>query len=438
MSTTSTSSQDSAASGTSAASREGSGGGSSGSARAGALRVLIADKFETSGIDALKGIGCHVHSHPEAGEGDIAGLLTTHDPDVLIVRSTKVREAAINAAGRLSLIVRAGAGVDNIDLAAASRSGIFVANCPGRNALAVAELAWGLIIACDRRIPDQVRDLREGRWDKKGYAAARGLYGRTLGIVGLGQIGEAIAARGRGFGMRVIAWSRSLTPERAEMLGIGHCTSPLELARHADVVSINVAANSDTRHLINEAFLQAMKDRAILVNTSRGSVVDETALADAVRRKGLRAGLDVFDPQPAPSDTMFENAIIREAGVYGTHHCGASTDQAQQAIAAETVRIVDVYGQSGQILNCVNLHAPAADRLVLAVRHLNRPGVLAHVFHVLSDAGINVEEMENILYDGADAACARIRLDRKPSGGQLDEIRRNPNVLSANVRDLDE
>jgi len=407
-------------------------------ARPGALRVLIADKFEASGIEALKNIGCPVHSHPEAGENDIAGLLTTHDPDVLIVRSTKVREAAIAAAGRLSLIVRAGAGVDNIDLAAASRCGIFVANCPGRNALAVAELAWGLIISCDRRIPDQVHDLREGRWDKKGYASARGLYGRTLGIIGLGQIGEAIAARGRGFGMRVIAWSRSLTPERAEALNLGWCGSPLDVARHSDVVSVNVASTSETKHMINEQFLSSMKDRAVLVNTSRGSVVDEAALTAAIRKKGIRAGLDVYDPQPAPSDTQFENAIVREPGVYGTHHCGASTEQAQQAIAAETVRIVDVYGQSGQILNCVNLHAPASDRLVLAVRHLNRPGVLAHVFHVLSDAGINVEEMENILYEGADAACARIRLDRKPTGGQIEEIRRNQHVLSAIVRDLDD
>jgi len=401
------------------------------------MRVLIADKFESSGTEALKRGGCQVHSHPEAGEDDVPGLLVTHDPDVLIVRSTKVRKAAIAAAGRLSLIVRAGAGVDNIDLNAASEVGIFVANCPGRNAIAVAELTWGLIISCDRRIPDQVQELRDGSWNKKGYASARGLYGRTLGIVGLGQIGEAVAIRGRAFGMRVIAWSRSLTPERAEALGIGWCATPADLARHSDVISVNVAATPETKHLINEAFLGAMKERAILINTSRGPVVDEAALAAAIRTKGIRAGLDVFDPQPAPSDTAFDNPIVREPGVYGTHHCGASTDQAQQAIAAETVRIVDVYAQSGQILNCVNLHAATPDSIVLSVRHMNKPGVLSHVFQILSNAGINVEEMDNILYDGAKAACARIRLDRLPTGGQIEDVRRNPHVLSVVVRSLD-
>lgn len=415
-----------------------SGGPSTQVPRTRSLAVLIADSFESSGLDALRALGCRVDSHPQATAEDLGDLLRLHDPDVLIVRSTKVKAPAIAAAGRLSLIVRAGAGVDNIDLNAASAAGIFVANCPGRNALAVAELAFGLILACDRRIPDQTAELRAGRWNKKGFAAARGLHGRTLGILGLGQIGEAIAVRGRAFGMRVIAWSRSLTRERAEMLGLGWCSSPIEVARHADVVSVSVAATTDTKHLVNAAFLAEMKPGAYLVNTSRGTVVDEAALITAIRTRGLRAGLDVFDPQPAPTDTEFTNPIVREPGVYGTHHCGASTDQAQQAIAAETVRIIDVYSQSGQVLNCVNIHAASPTSILLSVRHLNRPGVLAHVFHVLSDAGINVEEMENILYEGTQAACARIRLDQSPTGGQIDEIRRNPNVLSVVTRDISE
>ena len=123
---------------------------------------------------------------------------------------------------------------------------MLVANCPGKNAIAVAELAWGLILSCDRRIPDQVGELRENKWSKKEYAKARGLYGMTLGLVGLGTIAQEVAERGRGFGMEVVAWSRSLTPEKARKLGVGFCASPADVAKSADVISVSIAANTDT------------------------------------------------------------------------------------------------------------------------------------------------------------------------------------------------
>jgi D-3-phosphoglycerate dehydrogenase len=395
--------------------------------------VLVADKFDAAGIESLTDLGCQTHSNPDITAATLADAVREHDPDILIVRSTKVHEPVFQAAGKLSLVIRAGAGYDTIDVAAASAQGVFVANCPGRNSIAVAELAWALILSCDRRVPDQTADLRQGVWNKKEYAKANGLYGRTLGIVGIGRIGQEVARRGHAFGMKVIAWSRNLTQEKADALGVGYCSSIINLAKMADAISVNVAGNDETHHLIDQKFFQVMKPGAYLVNTSRGSVVDEQALATAICDKGVRAGLDVFADEPGTGTGDFTDPIGREAGVYGTHHVGASTDQAQQAIAQATVSIVAEYLETGEVSNCVNRAATTPATTLLTVRHLNRPGVLAHVFYTLGQAGINVEEMENVIYEGAAAACARIQLDDEPDAEHLTAIRANDNVLSVGL-----
>jgi D-3-phosphoglycerate dehydrogenase len=398
-----------------------------------ALTLLIADKFEQSGIDAARALGCRVELRPGLSPQALTDAVRELNPHALIVRSTKVPAATFDAGERLAIVIRAGAGYDNIDVAAASDHGVFVANCPGKNSLAVAELAWGLILACDRRIPDQTIDLRRGAWDKKQYSKARGLAGRTLGIIGLGQIGEAVAVRGRAFGMKVVAWSRSLTAARAEALDVVYCATPIDVARQADVVTVHVAKAPETRSLVNAEFLAAMRPGACFVNTSRGEVVDEAALLKAVREKGLRVGLDVFANEPGADDKTFASEIAREPGVCGTHHIGASTDQAQEAIAAETVRLLESYVRRGVVPNCVNRVQTTPARYLLTVRHLNRAGVLAHVFRVLGEARINVEEMENVIYEGARAACARIQLDDQPTPGQLAAIRNGENVLGVDL-----
>ena len=398
-----------------------------------ATRILIADTFEPSGLDALKRLGCEIRLDPDLTAESLGDAIAEYDPDILIVRSTKVTRDALGRASKLSLVLRAGAGYDTIDVAAASARGVSVANCPGRNSIAVAELAWALILSCDRRVPDQTIDLRNGSWNKKTYSKARGLCGRTLGVLGLGQIGLEVARRGKAFGMKTVAWSRSLTKERAGELGVGFAGSPLDVAERADVISVNVAANDDTRHLIDERFCRAMKPGAYLINTSRGSVVDEDALRTAIREKGVRAGLDVYASEPGGGTGEFSDPIVKEPGVYGTHHIGASTDQAQEAIAGEAVRIVASYMHTGDVPNCVNRAALTPAKILLSVRHLNRPGVLAHVFLTLGEAGINVEEMENIIFEGAEAACARIQLDDMPSDEHLSTIRENGKILSVTL-----
>jgi D-3-phosphoglycerate dehydrogenase / 2-oxoglutarate reductase len=402
------------------------------------MKVLIADKFEKVGIDGLKELGCTVVSQPDVKAEELPALVRETDPHILIVRGKKVNADALKAGTALTLVIRAGAGIDTIDVATASSLGVFVSNCPGKNSIAVAELVMGLLLSCDRRIPDQVADLRQGTWNKGEYSKARGLHGRTLGIVGLGQIGREIAARAQAFGMRVVAWSRNLTHEEADRLGVAYAQTPLEVAHLADAVSINVAANAETKHLVNAEFLAAMRPGAYLINTSRGSVVDEAALERAVREKRIRAGLDVFEKEPAGSTGALSNAIARAPGVYGTHHVGASTDQAQVAIAHEVIRIVQTFQTTGEVPNVVNRLARSSATHVLSIRHRNRPGVLAHVFGVLAGGAINVEEVENIIYHGAQATLARIHLDGVPDDGALERIRTgNTDIISVELSEID-
>jgi len=400
------------------------------------MHVLIADKFEQSGRDGLQAIGCEVSFQPDLKDEALVAAIGQHQPDVLVVRGTKVTEPML-AAGPLKLIVRAGAGYNTIDVAAASRRGIYVSNCPGKNSIAVAELAFALILALDRRIADAVIALRAGEWNKKEFSKARGLFGRTLGLVGLGKIGQEMIPRAKAFGMPVVAWSRSLTPERAVELGVERMETPLDVARAADIVSVHVALKPDTRTLIGPDFFQAMNDGAYFINTSRGETVDQSALAEAIHSKGIRAGLDVFAIEPTSAVAEFADPIANEAGVYGTHHIGASTDQAQEAIAAETVRIIQSFKETGQVPNVVNLaqRTPATHRLV--VRHRDRPGVLAQVLDAIKAEQINVQEMENIVFEGAEAAVAGINLDKAPSQATLDQLRsNNADIIELNVLEI--
>ena len=385
------------------------------------MRVLIADKFEQSGRDGLQAIGCDVTFLPDLKDDALTEAIRQQMPDVLVVRGTKVIEPML-AAGQIKLVVRAGAGFNTIDVAAASRRGIYVSNCPGKNSIAVAELAFALILALDRRIADNVIALRRGEWNKKEFSKARGLFGRTLGLVGVGKIGAEMIPRAQAFGMRVVAWSRSLTPERAAELGVEHKGSPADVARDADIVSVHVALNSDTRAFLGADFFATMQEGAYFINTARGEVVDQAALVEAMKTRGIRAGLDVFAGEPTSATAPFNDEIAKEANLYGTHHIGASTDQAQEAIAAETVRIVRQFKETGNVPNVVNLarQTPATHRLV--VRHLDRPGVLATVLDALKSEHINVQEMENIVFEGAEAAVARINLDKAPSQAILDAL----------------
>jgi D-3-phosphoglycerate dehydrogenase / 2-oxoglutarate reductase len=391
------------------------------------MKVLVADKFEQSGLDALKGAGCEVVFQPDvSGEALVAAIKESQAP-VLVVRSTQVTEAMLDA-GALSLIVRAGAGVNTIDVAAASRRGIYVSNCPGKNSVAVAELAMALILAVDRRIADNVADLRAGKWNKKEYSKARGLKGQTLGLLGFGHIGQEVARRARAFGMNVLVWSRRFSEDgvardhAASTFDIDVVASPVELVSRADVISVHLALTKDTRGFVNGELLTHARQGAYFINTARAEVVDQQALAAAAKDKAMRIGLDVFASEPSAAAGAFLDPIVSEPFVYGTHHIGASTDQAQEAIAGETVRIIRTFKDTGKVPNVVNLAKLTPATHMLVVRHRDKPGVLAHVFEYLRVAQLNVQETENIIFDGAHAAVARINLDGAPTSRALDAM----------------
>jgi D-3-phosphoglycerate dehydrogenase len=416
------------------------------------MKVVVADQFERSGIDGLRAAGCDVLYEPDLKEAALAAAVRTTGADVLVVRGTKVTPDVLDA-GRLSLIVRAGAGYNTIDVAAASARGIYVSNCPGKNAIAVAELAFGLILSLDRRVPDNVAALRDGKWNKKEFSNARGLYGRTLALLGVGNIGQEMIRRAAGFGMPVVIWSRRtngqdrpMHDQEARDLGIEPAlrTIPIDLAptpadaaARADVLSIHVALAPETRGLVSASLLARLEPGAIVVNTARGEVVDYPALAAAVRDKGLKVGLDVYANEPSSAVGEFHDDLVRLPGVYGTHHIGASTEQAQEAIAAETVRIIRSFKETGKVPNVVNLATRTPATHMLVVRHRDRPGVLAHVFNNLRRDNLNVQETENIVFEGAEAAVARINLDGAPSPSLRDRIKaENADILDLQVVQL--
>ncbi len=386
------------------------------------MKVLIADKFEQSGIDGLKAAGCEVVYQPDLKDDALTQALRESKADVLVVRSTAVTGPMLEA-GSLSLVVRAGAGYNTIDVATASARGIYVSNCPGKNAIAVAELAFALLLALDRRVPDNVAELRAGTWNKQEYSKARGLYGRTLGLLGYGNIGQEMAKRAHAFGMPIVVWSRRFATGKDhvadEPIPMQLAASPADVAARCDVLSVHLALNAETRGLVNSEVLDRLKPGSYFINTSRGEVVDHGALELAVRERGIRVGLDVFANEPANAIATFSDPLIRLPNVYGTHHIGASTDQAQDAIAAETVRIIACYKDTGKVPNVVNLATKTPATHMLVVRHRDRPGVLAHVFEHLRSGNINVQETENVIFEGAQAAVARINLDGAPSDAVL-------------------
>lgn len=289
----------------------------------------------------------------------------------------------------------------------------------------------------DRRIPDNAADLKAGRWNKAEYSKGRGLFGRTLGLIGLGRIGQEVLHRARAFGMSVVAWSPSLTPERAASLGVESKGSPSQVAAACDVLSIHVMLTSGTRNLIDHPVLQALRPGSYFINTSRAEVVDQSALHEAVRHRGIRAGLDVFAGEPSGSVGTVTDPIFELDGVIGTHHIGASTEQAQEAIAKEAVRIIHEYVRAGRVPNVVNLARKSPATHILVVRHFDRVGVLSAVFSQLKHAGINVQETENIVFEGAVAAVARIHIDRAPAQEALGAMRTDsPDIIELSVLKL--
>ncbi|MXW41811.1 MAG: hydroxyacid dehydrogenase [Acidimicrobiia bacterium] len=375
------------------------------------MRILIADRLAESVVERLRAGGDMCEVNPTLN----AASLPEHidDFDVLVVRSTKVTAATLNANNSLGMILRAGAGTNNIDTKRAGELGIFVCNVPGRNAIAVAELTIGLMFAIDRHIAPATAELRVGDWNKQTYSKARGLFGSTLGIIGMGAIGLHVAQRAKACGLRIIAVTnpaRSQTT-RTQMadIGVEEVANRDMLLGASDIVSVHVPAETDTNQMVDAKFLAAMKNDAVLINTSRGDLIDEDALLAALDSTDLRAGLDVFASEPSSGTGKFISKLAQHPKVTATHHIGASTEQAQAAIAEGTAEVIEAY-RRGDVLNCVNLEAIPKGTATLSIRHYNRVGVLASVLREMSSRGLNVANMQNRILAGSKAAVAVIEV----------------------------
>lgn len=323
------------------------------------MRILVADTFPDSARGKLTEDGHECRYEPELTSDQLPGRLAEDpSPELLVVRSTPVTAASIEQADALRFVIRAGSGTNTIDCDAASRSGVYVCNVPGRNAAAVAELACALLLALDRSVADNVTDLRACRWNKKYYARARGIAGRSIGVIGLGDIGLAFAERMRAFGTDIYAVSKpdraARARERAEAIGITFVPDLPTLARTCDVLSLHAPATETTRGVLDRELLELLAPGSFVLNTARAELVDEQALIDVMDSKGIRAGIDVFADEPAGGTGTIDSRLARHPNTYGTHHIGASTEQAQHAVATEVVRMAEAF-ESGSIPHAVNL-----------------------------------------------------------------------------------
>jgi len=388
------------------------------------LRVLIADKFPEKYIQELKDLDLEVIYEPKLGEKDLPKA--AEDVDILVVRSTVVNEETINNSRKLNLIIRAGSGVNNIAISAANKKGIYVANCPGMNAVAVAELTMGLIIALDRFIPDNVIDFRNGVWNKDKYSKGKGLKGKTFGIIGVGNIGKEVAKRALAFEMNVYGKDIS----RIEGVPIKDFSEMDQLLPLCDIVTIHLPATPQTKGLFNKKMFSYMKDGAYLINTSRHDIIVEEDLLEAIKEKNLRVALDVFKGEPEGKSGEVKSPLQNNPNIYVTHHIGASTEQAQDAVAEETVRIIKHYVHSGVIDHWVNRAKVTDAKYQLVVKHYDKPGVLASVLDVIRQGNINIEEIENIIFEGGIAACCTMKLKLPATAEMLKQISENPDVIS--------
>jgi D-3-phosphoglycerate dehydrogenase / 2-oxoglutarate reductase len=399
------------------------------------MRLLIADKLHPRAVEELRALPVEVIYEPELTKESIPSKL--HGVGILVVRSTEVTKEAIENAKELHLIVRAGAEYSTIDVRAASKRGVYVANCPGKNAAAVAELVFGMLVAIDRRIPDATISLRAGKWERAEYGRAEGLYGKTLGIAGLGAIGREVAVRARAFGLHVAAWSRGLTASKAADLGVAHAASIDELAAKSDILTVHLPLTDRTRHIINKRVLELLPKRAIVLNFARADLIDYVALQDAVKTRGVRAGIDVYPDEPKGkreyTSDLFAPATANGGFVYGTPHIAASTDQAQLAIATETVRVIRSFLLKGDVPNVINVSSASSARFQIVIRMVDKVGTFANVLSVIKRHGINVEEVTNTVFEGAVASCAKLRVVSRPSEACLQEIRAFDEVLHVDV-----
>ncbi|MFC1485531.1 phosphoglycerate dehydrogenase [Candidatus Latescibacterota bacterium] len=318
-------------------------------------KVLISDDVANECVKMFESIeGIEVDCRPGLSPDEFKAIIGEYDG--LVVRSqTKVRGDAIALAKKLKVIGRAGAGVDNIDVASATDAGIVVMNTPGGNTVSTAEHTLSLIMALSRNIAQGDRSIKEGKWERKKYMGVE-LRGKTIGVIGLGNIGQVVVHLAMTFGMKVLGHDPFLSTDLAESLGITIAALD-EIWANADYITFHTPLNDSTRHLINEKTLAKCKDGVRIINCARGGIVDEQALLRAIESgKVAGAALDVFEQEPPVN-----NPLVRHEKVVCTPHLGASTAEAQDIVALMVAEQVRDYLLTGEVRNAVNMPSLASE-----------------------------------------------------------------------------
>ena len=296
------------------------------------------------------------------------------------------------------------------------------------------------MLSIDRKIADCTRDLKNKAWNKKKYSKADGILGKTLGIIGLGEIGIAFADRAKAFGMNVLAYDPIAQQKQNPKIARRHedrlfsfCPTIEELVKASDVITIHVPSNPHTKGMVNEEFLKNMKPNSVLINTSRGNIVNDKALIKAMDEKNIMAGLDVYNDECATATGTFETPLSIHPNVYGTHHIGASTEQSQNAIAAEVIEMLKCY-EKGIVLHPVNMEMKPVVKHTIIMRLFDRIGVLAAALLLLKEQGINLQQMEGRVFSGENAQQIILHVNKCPDGKTINEIRKIDNIIQVDVK----
>lgn len=397
------------------------------------MKILVACDLPEDALRPLNSLATEVLIHPDADGPRLRELIK--DVGILVVGDARVAPETIAHGKSLQMIVRAGPGPGEVAVDEASGQGVFVTHCPDQHATAVAELAFALMLALDRRIIENMEGLRDGRWNREEVGDADGLAGRTLGILGYNAVGKLVAERARAFGMHIVAWSPSTAGGPAPTdPSIEFCNWPRELARKADVVTVHVGSDEARGAVVDAEFLASMKPGASLVHVGHPGAADEGALLEAVQQQKIRVALDVFTSAPAGDHARFRCSLCSLPGVVVTQHIGPLTAQARRAVAAEVVRIIREFVVTGEAIQCINLleRSPATWQLVLRVR--DQVGVMAAILEAIRADGINAQEITSRVFTGAKAASCTIALDERPSTEALEAVGQLADVMHLELR----
>ncbi len=384
------------------------------------MRLLIADSIDIQPLEELRLLGVEIVADPSITKETLPRAL--NGVGILVVRRTEVTAQALEGARELNLIVRAGGGTGSVDIEAASARGIYVANCPGKNAAAVSELVMALALALDRRVVEAHGDLTAGRWERGKYGSEGGLLGRHIGIAGFGATGREVLTRAKAFGMKPHVLSRGMSAQKASKLDVSFAPTLERLAAVSDVLTLHLPSTPQTRGIVSRAVLEALPHEAIVINTARHDLIDLDALAELAPKKGLRVGLDVHPGEPRDPSSEFVSRFAQAPNFLLTPHIGGASRQAQRAISEEITRVVRSFLTEENVPNVINVCSASPARYVVVLRQLDKVGALANTLSVLKRHGINIEEISNTVFDGAKATCTKLRVSGRPSDACLKEI----------------